>query len=109
MQIPKRPLHYLGLACAGISLLLCSGCVTVPAGYYANMLAYQPVRSPVQIDASATVAIAVTMTPEAIAFWKGYGGNGDADYDTASCVSFLRQLGQRHPAFHGVPKSRVRR
>jgi hypothetical protein len=95
MQIPKRPLHYLGLACAGISLLLCSGCVTVPAGYYANMLAYQPVRSPVQIDASATVAIAVTMTPEAIAFWKGYGGNSDtniANYRSGRAATLRNDL-----------------
>jgi hypothetical protein len=83
MQIPKKSLHYLCLACAGISLLLCSGCVT-PVGDYKATMAYQPIRSPIQFDASATVEATVTVSPEAVLPW---GKGGSADQKTASYCS----------------------
>jgi hypothetical protein len=41
------------------------------------MVAYEPVRSPVQIDASAAVDAVDTLTPEMRAVWKSYIGNSD--------------------------------
>jgi hypothetical protein len=70
MQNPKRSLRCLCLACAGISLLLCSGCITVPKSALTEEMANQPLQSPVQIDASATVVATVTVTPEVWGKWK---------------------------------------
>jgi hypothetical protein len=88
MQNPKRPLRYLCLACAGISLLLCSGCVTLPTSAFTEAMANQPVRSPVQIDASATVEASVTITPEAPNKWLV---TMDADTTSANYRSALEQ------------------
>jgi hypothetical protein len=61
----KQITAYFGIVAAGTSLLLCSGCVTVPTSAFTEAMANQPMRSPVQIDASATVEAKVTVTPEA--------------------------------------------
>jgi hypothetical protein len=59
-------------------LLLCSGCVIQPAGYYANMVAYEPVRSPVQIDASASIEVVDTLSPDTQRALRNYLGHSDA-------------------------------
>jgi hypothetical protein len=38
-------------------------------------VAYQPAQSPVQIDASATIEVVVTMMPGEVAFWKSRGNS----------------------------------
>ena len=73
MQIPKRSLRYLWLAFVAISLLLYSGCAT-PRDPRAGV-AYEPVRCPSQISASATVNVTVTNTPELAALAKQFGNN----------------------------------
>ena len=81
MHTPKRSLHYFSLICAGLALLLCFGCaVTLPADFFVNAMAYEPMRSPVQIDASAAVDVVVTMTPEVLAAWKDFPGSFVANY-----------------------------
>ena len=50
----KQVFLRLSIICAGAALFLCSGCVTVTPDIYGTMVAYKPVRSPVQIDASAS-------------------------------------------------------
>jgi len=70
MQISKRSFGYCGAIGAGLALLLCSGCVTLPAKVYTNAVAYEPVRSPVQIDASAAVEGVDTLAPEMRTIWK---------------------------------------
>ena len=59
----------LGIASIGMGLLLSSGCVT-PVGDYKAAMANQPMRSPVQFDASATVEATITVSPEAMVLWK---------------------------------------
>ena len=68
----KNNIRWICIASAGVSLL-CSGCMTISTADYNNFLAYQPVQSPVQIDASATINAIVTITPEAMTFWKRSG------------------------------------
>jgi len=71
MPIPKRAFHYFTVIGAGLALLLSSGCVAIAPGTApAGPEAYKPVRSSVQIDASAAVKAVVTMTPELHALWK---------------------------------------
>jgi hypothetical protein len=65
----KNTIRWVCQTCAGISLLLCSGCVTLPTSAFTKAMANPPVRSPVQIDASATVEATVTITPEAPNKW----------------------------------------
>jgi hypothetical protein len=69
MNMPKNTIRWMCLANAGISLLLGSGCVTPVADYKAAM-ANQPLRSPIQFDASATVEATITVSPEAMVVWK---------------------------------------
>ena len=73
---------------AGLALLLCSGCITISTGAYQNMLAYEPVRSPVQIDASAAIEAADTITPEIRAIWKRWMNND------ANIANYLSAAGQ---------------
>lgn len=70
MHLPKWAFHFLLPTGAGLALLLCSGCITLPAKVYTNAIAYEPVRSPVQIDASAAVEGVDTLSPEMRAIWK---------------------------------------
>lgn len=69
MNMTKNTIRWVCQTCAGISLLLCSGCVTLPTSAFTKAMANPPVRSPVQIDASATVEATVTITPEAPNKW----------------------------------------
>ena len=64
MRLPQRLLPASGAFLAAFSLLLCSGCYTPSAENLQGQYGYQPERSPVQIDASATVEVDSTMTPE---------------------------------------------
>ena len=64
MRLPQRLLPASGAFLATFSLLLCSGCYTPSAENLQGQYGYQPERSSVQIDASATVEVDSTMTPE---------------------------------------------
>ena len=88
MHIPKQSSHTLTVICAGLVLLLCSGCVTISANTYKNMVAYEPVRSPVQIDASAAIEAVDTLTPEMRAVWKKWMNNEE------SIGNYLSAFGQ---------------
>ena len=81
MHIPKRSFHYFNVIGAGLALLLCSGCLpTESTDFYRNITAYQPMQSPVQIDASAAIDAVATITPETRAMAKRWG-DPDADID----------------------------
>ena len=88
MHISKHSFHYCCVIGAVLALLLCSGCVTIPAKTYANMVAYQPVHSPVQIDASAAVDAVDTLSPETLSVWKGWMNN---DTTIANYLSAVRE------------------
>lgn len=75
MPPSKRPLTLFTLVLALLSLFLCSGCITVPAKVYENSVTYEPTRSPIQIDASATIEVAATLSPEMRATWKRWMNN----------------------------------
>jgi len=95
MHIPNHYLRPIAAICTGAALLLYSGCVTVPSGTYANMVAYEPVRSPVQIDASASFEAVDTLSPEVLAVWKTYTGNSDtniANYLSGVGLTIQRDL-----------------
>ena len=68
MHIPKRSFHCFSVICAGLALLLCSGCMTESSGEYREsykkVMSYQPTQSPTQINASATVETNATGSPE---------------------------------------------
>ena len=70
MHIPKRSFYFFNVICADLALLLCSGCINLPASFFITSVAYEPARSTVQIDASAAVEAVDTMTPEMRALWK---------------------------------------
>jgi hypothetical protein len=70
MNIPQRFFRLISVIGGALGLLLCSGCITVPAKVYSNMVAYEPVRSPVQIDASAAVEGVDALAPEMREMWK---------------------------------------
>ncbi len=78
MLIPKQATHFFTLICVGLALLLCSGCVSLPAGSFSNMVAYEPVRSPVQIDAIASIEVVDTLSPEMQRALRNYLGHSDA-------------------------------
>jgi hypothetical protein len=88
MHVPKRSFHYFNAICAGLALLLGSGCITMSTSFFADAVAYEPVRSPVQIDASVTVEAVETVTPESRAIWKRYL-NSDA-----SLVNYIKAVEQ---------------
>jgi len=56
MNMTKNTIRWVCQTCVGISLLLCSGCLT-PVGDYKASTTNQPVRSPIQVDATATVEV----------------------------------------------------
>jgi len=89
MHKPKQSLRYLTAIGAAAALLLCSSCVTVTPDIYASMVAYQPVRSPVEIDASASFDAVDTLSPEMRAVWKTYTGNSDTNI-----TNYLSAVGQ---------------
>jgi hypothetical protein len=64
MHLSKRSFPLISATCAGLALLLCSGCITAPDKLYTDAGTYEPVRSPVQVDASAAVEAVDTLAPE---------------------------------------------
>jgi hypothetical protein len=88
MRTHPKPFLFPGAVGAGLALLLCSGCITVPAKVYTNAVAYEPVRSPVQIDASAAVEGVDALAPEMRAVWKHWM-NSDTNI-----VNYLDGAGQ---------------
>ena len=68
-----KPLQCLSrlsaVALASLLLLFGSGCVTISPDEYEAMLRYQPVRIPAQINASASVEVHTSFTPEMHASW----------------------------------------
>jgi len=62
-------------------------------------VAYEPVRSPVQIDASATIEATDTLTPEARAVWKEWMNN---DANIANYLSAFGQTIQNDLATSGL-------
>src|SRR5664279_292618 len=99
MRIPKRSLHYFNAICAGLALLLCSGCVSIPAQVYVNAVTYEPVRSLVQIDASAAVEAVDTLSPEMREMWKHMMNN---DTNIANYVSAVEQTIRNDLATSGL-------
>jgi hypothetical protein len=55
--------------CAGLALLLGSGCVPLSASFYTSELSPRPSRSPTQIDGRATVEVVCALTPDMQKFW----------------------------------------
>jgi hypothetical protein len=99
MQIPKRSIRYSSAICAGLGLILCSGCVSIPAQVYVNAVTYEPVRSPVQIDASAAVEVTDTMTPEMREMWKHWM---NSDTNIANYISAVEQTIRNDLATSGL-------
>jgi|ERR1035437_2154326 hypothetical protein len=99
MRIPKQLSLYFAAICSGFSLFLFSGCVTISSNTYKNMVAYEPVRSPVQIDASAAIEAVDTLTPEMRAIWKKWMNN---DANIANYLSAFGQTLQNDLATSGL-------
>jgi hypothetical protein len=82
MQNLKQSSRYFSVICAGLALLFCSGCSTIPVvistDNYTNAIAYEPVRSPVQIEASAAVDAVITLSAESQGGVWGRFGNNEA-------------------------------
>ena len=83
MHIPKRFIHCFNLICAGLAPLLFSACSSVPVvtstEVYTNAISYTPVRSPIQIDASAAVEVVLTVSPESAGGLFGRFGNNETN------------------------------
>ena len=99
MRTPKRSFHYFSAICAALALLLCAGCNSVPVvistDEYLNVITYGPVRSPVQIDASAAIDVVVTLSPESKGGLWGRFGNNDANvanYRSAAAQTIRNDL-----------------
>jgi hypothetical protein len=75
MNMTKNTIRWICIASAGISLGLCPGCIS-PGDPRAGT-AYEPVRCPTQIDASATVNATATITPGVMASAKRWGAGED--------------------------------
>jgi hypothetical protein len=88
MNMTKNTIRWMCLTSAGASLLLCSGCIS-PGDPRAGTV-YEPMRCPSQIDACATVNVAVTNTPEAVVYAKAWGYN-QVDVD-ARCAAWAEAL-----------------
>jgi hypothetical protein len=99
MHISKRSFRHFNAICAGLALLLCSGCITMPVSTYTNVVAYEPVRSPVQIDASAAVDAVDTISPENRAIWKHYLNN---DASITNYANALEQVLRNDLATSGL-------
>ena len=99
MHIPERSFHYFSAICAALALLLCSGCVTESTDFYANITAYQPVQSPVQINASAAIDAVATIPPETRAMAKRWG---QPDADIANYLGGFAQTFRNDLATSGL-------
>ncbi len=75
MSRPKRFTFCLNAVLASLALLLCSGCITISEKGFENSVAYTPVPSPVQIDASASLEVTDTLSPDQRAIWKKWMNN----------------------------------
>jgi len=60
---------------AFVPLLLCSGCITISEKSFESSVAYTPLPSPVEIDASATIETTDTLSPDQRAVWKKWMNN----------------------------------
>jgi len=80
-------------------LLLLSGCATAPTSVFLRGLAYEPARSPVQIDASAAIACTATLSPDQLAFFKQQGLN---DTTIANMLSARGQTVQHDLTVSGI-------
>jgi len=79
MKESSRRYILLSGNCAGLALLLCSGCASVtPAHWSTETVTYEPVRASVQIDASAAVEASDTLSLELREAWKRSNGIDDA-------------------------------
>jgi hypothetical protein len=99
VNIPKRFFHLIPALCAGFGLLGFSGCVSIPAQVYVNAVTYEPVRSSVQIDASAAFEAKDTLSPEMIAMWKHWMNN---DTNIANYASAVEQALRNDLATSGL-------
>jgi hypothetical protein len=99
MHISKRSFLHINLICAGLALLLTSGCITMPVSTYTNAVAYEPVPSPVQIDASAAVEAVDTISPEDREIWKHYL---NSDASIANYAKALEQMLRNDLATSGL-------
>ena len=70
MNSLKRSLTSCLFLSALLPLLLCSGCISVPAESYKESLGYQPARASERIDSTVAVEATHTLTPELHSLWK---------------------------------------
>ena len=83
MNIPKLSFRCFNVSGAAFALLLFSACSSVPVvtstDNYRDFIGYEPVRSPLQIEASAAVAVVLTVSPESAGGVFGRFGNNETN------------------------------